>query len=79
MAWLEEFIVSSERQRSVIGKDLISSLEAWAKTQGVVLSGLATRTAPELCNAIGDEESANLFSPASLVAYYTNSARLTRG
>lgn len=61
VAWLEELMVDTGRRRSGLGEALVLAFEQWARTEGAVLSALATRRAANFYGAIGYEESATYF------------------
>jgi GNAT superfamily N-acetyltransferase len=61
VAWLEEIMVATSHRRRGIGESMMATFEEWAKTQGAVLSALATRRASTFYAAIGYQESATYF------------------
>lgn len=61
VAWVEEIMVHSDYRRTGLGGQLMDSFESWCKTEGAVLSALATRRASEFYEAIGYEESATYY------------------
>jgi len=61
VAWVEELVVAEPRRRMGIGTLLMHAFEAWARTRGCRLVGLATRRASAFYTAIGYEESAVYF------------------
>lgn len=61
VAWVEEMMVKAEMRRHSVGASLMQTFEAWAKTRGSKLVGLATRRAATFYTAIGYEESATFF------------------
>ena len=54
-------MVSSAYRRQGVGELLVSAYEEWAKSQGAVLSALATRRAAAFYQAIDYEDSAIYF------------------
>jgi GNAT superfamily N-acetyltransferase len=61
VAWLEELMVAEARRRRGVGRRLVRAFEAWARSRGCRLLGLATRRAAGFYTAIGYEESAVYF------------------
>lgn len=61
VAWLEEIMVIASHRRRGIGEAMMESFEGWAKKEGAVLAGLATRRAASFYKAIGYAESASYF------------------
>jgi GNAT superfamily N-acetyltransferase len=61
VAWLEELMVDEAWRRRGIGGLLVRAIEAWARSRGCRLLGLATRRAADFYVAIGYEESAVYF------------------
>ena len=61
VAWVEELAVEESHRRTGIGTLLMRAFEAWARTRGCRLVGLATRRSSAFYAAIGYEESAAYF------------------
>ncbi len=61
VAWVEEIMVHPEYRRTGLGGRLMESFESWCKSNGAVLSALATRRASEFYEAIGYEASAKYY------------------
>lgn len=61
VAWVEELTVQEAHRRRGHGALLMRAFEAWARTRGCRLVGLATRRASAFYAAIGYEESAVYF------------------
>ena len=61
VSWVEEIMVRQDRRRAGIGRLLMESFEAWAKTRNSKLVALATRRAATFYKALGYEESAAYF------------------
>jgi len=61
VSWVEEIMVRPEQQRTGIGRLLMQSFEAWAKSRNSKLIALATRRAALFYQALGYEESATYF------------------
>jgi GNAT superfamily N-acetyltransferase len=58
VSWLEEIMVSEEHRRHGVGRALLAEFEAWARSRGSKLVGLATRRAGPFYETLGYEESA---------------------
>jgi GNAT superfamily N-acetyltransferase len=61
VAWVEELTVEESHRRAGTGALLMRAFEAWARTRGCQLVGLATRRASAFYAAIGYEDSAVYF------------------
>ena len=61
VAWLEEIMVSYTYRRQRVGESLMEAFEEWAKSQGAVLSGLATRRAASFYQSLDYDESATYY------------------
>lgn len=61
VAWVEELMVRHDQRRSGIGRLLMQSFEAWAKSRNSKLIALATRRAAPFYRALGYEDSAIYF------------------
>jgi GNAT superfamily N-acetyltransferase len=61
VAWVEEIMVRQEQRRSGIGRLLMQSFEAWARSRNSKLIALATRRAASFYAALGYEDSATYF------------------
>jgi GNAT superfamily N-acetyltransferase len=61
IAWVEEITVHESCRRQGVGAALMREFEAWARSRGCKLVGLATRRASAFYAAIGYEESAVYF------------------
>jgi len=61
VAWLEEIMVASSHRRDGVGEAMMMHFEAWAKSEGAVLSALATRRVSSFYQALEYEESATYF------------------
>jgi len=54
-------MVEEVQRRDGVGRALMAAFEAWAKSRGSRLVGLATRRAAPFYKALGYEESATFF------------------
>lgn len=61
VGWVEELMVDDPWRRQGVGTALVHEFEAWARTRGCRLVGLATRRASAFYAAIGYEQSALYF------------------
>jgi GNAT superfamily N-acetyltransferase len=61
VSWVEEVTVRADRRGEGIGEALMGEFEAWARTRGSRLIGLATRRAEAFYAALGYEPSATYF------------------
>jgi GNAT superfamily N-acetyltransferase len=61
VSWVEEIMVAGPARRSGIGRMLMSEFEAWARSRGSSVVGLATRRAATFYEALGYEASATYF------------------
>ena len=61
VAWVEEVMVAESFRRHGIGRALMREFEAWARSRGSRLIGLATRRAAPFYEALGYEASATYF------------------
>jgi GNAT superfamily N-acetyltransferase len=61
VAWVEEVMVAESFRRRGVGAALMNEFEAWARSRGSRLVGLATRRAAPFYAAIGYEASATYF------------------
>jgi GNAT superfamily N-acetyltransferase len=61
VSWVEEITVREDQRRLGIGRLLMESFEAWARSRDSKLVGLATRRAASFYQALGYEESAVYF------------------
>ncbi|MFI5317246.1 MAG: GNAT family N-acetyltransferase [Myxococcota bacterium] len=61
VSWLEELMVAEGQRRAGVGRALMQAFEAWARTRGSRLVGLATRRAARFYETLGYEESATYY------------------
>jgi GNAT superfamily N-acetyltransferase len=61
VAWVEEIMVSEDVRRRGVGRQLMGSLEQWARSRQSKLIALATRRAAPFYESIGYDESATYF------------------
>jgi GNAT superfamily N-acetyltransferase len=61
VSWIEELMVAESCRRQGVGRALITEFEAWARSRGSKLVGLATRRAAPFYDALGYEASATYY------------------
>lgn len=61
VAWIEEVMVAESYRRRGVGRALMDEFEAWARSRGSKLVGLATRRAAPFYEALKYEPSATYF------------------
>jgi GNAT superfamily N-acetyltransferase len=61
VAWVEEIMVAEAQRRRGVGRSLMDGFEAWSRSRGSKLIGLATRRADAFYAALGYERSATYY------------------